>query len=552
MPNEADSVNMDFMEAALTAAGFDDEQPPAPTPQSGNGYHAPFDMPAFVTRHGLRVKTIKQDGAYGTKYILDECPFDPTHKAPDSYCGVMPSGAPYFKCSHASCAGYKWQQLRERFEPGYRNKSQQQQPNGQHHRHGPEQASEPDLPLPPTCRELYRDFPTLRPHIIHGLLREGETLNCIAAPKLGKSWLAINAALCVVTGKRFLSTFGTSPGNVLIVDNELHSETIAHRVPKVAEALGITTDEYADALRVQSLRGQLRDINGLGTLLLKFEPGQFKLIVVDAFYRCLPRGTDENSNADVAQLYNTIDTYADRLRCAFMLIHHSTKGNQAGKSTTDIGAGAGSQSRATDTHLVLRPHSEPDAVVLEAAARSWPPVEPICLRWKFPIWQIDEDLDPALLKTDRPPKSAKAAPVASGGVPFDPAKPTKFQQTLSRVMELLTTNGPMTKNALKEEIGASGKTIKETTDALLEFGRIEPFDVETTRGMFPGFRVSTTDGGQTPDKPRTVHGVSTADTTTPDTAPLEGCAVVSGVVGVLPAEAADDFCPGSDADEVRA
>lgn len=48
-----------------------------------------------------------------------------------------------------------------------------------------------------------------------------------------------------------------------------------------------------------------------------FEPGQFKLIVVDALYRCLPKGTDENSNADVAQLYNSIDTYADRLKCAF-------------------------------------------------------------------------------------------------------------------------------------------------------------------------------------------------------------------------------------------
>lgn len=101
----------------------------------------------------------------------------------------------------------------------------------------PKNDEQPEVRLPPTCRELYHDYKYLRPHIIDGLLREGETMNCITAPKLGKSWLAINAALCVVTGKRWLEMFATTAGNVLIVDNELHTETIAHRIPKVADAL---------------------------------------------------------------------------------------------------------------------------------------------------------------------------------------------------------------------------------------------------------------------------------------------------------------------------
>ena len=36
-----------------------------------------------------------------------------------------------------------------------------------------------------------------------------------------------------------------------------------------------------------------------------------------------------------------------------------------------MGAGAGAQSRATDTHMVLRDHSEPGCVVVEAVTRSW-------------------------------------------------------------------------------------------------------------------------------------------------------------------------------------
>jgi len=78
----------------------------------------------------------------------------------------------------------------------------------------------------------------------------------------------------------------------------------------------------------------------------------------------------------VAGLYNLLDSYADALGAAFSLVHHSSKGNHSGKNVTDVGAGAGAQSRAADTHLVLRPHESDSAVVVEAAVRSWAPVSP--------------------------------------------------------------------------------------------------------------------------------------------------------------------------------
>src|SRR5262245_32894693 len=51
----------------------------------------------------------------------------------------------------------------------------------------PTQAPVPILP----CLELLRRYPDLRPAVIEGLLRQGETLNLIAAPKVGKSWLTL-------------------------------------------------------------------------------------------------------------------------------------------------------------------------------------------------------------------------------------------------------------------------------------------------------------------------------------------------------------------------
>jgi hypothetical protein len=264
---------------------------------------------------------------------------------------------------------------------------------------------------PLTVRDLLAQCPMLRAPIITGLLRRGETMNVIAPSKTGKSWLVLALAMAVATGRPWLETFKTEQGNVLIIDNELHRETLAHRIPQVAAALNVRMDEIAESICVQSLRGQLRDIMSLGAYFDTLAPERFALIILDAFYRFMPIGGDENDNGTMANIYNRIDAFADRMGCSFVLIHHTTKGNQSMKSVTDVGAGAGSQSRATDTHLVMRPHEEAGAVVLDAAVRSWPPVAPLALRWEFPIWTPAAELDPAALRSERPKRRPKSEDV---------------------------------------------------------------------------------------------------------------------------------------------
>jgi hypothetical protein len=262
-----------------------------------------------------------------------------------------------------------------------------------------------------SVRQLINENPELRRRVIHGLLREGETMNVIASPKIGKSWLVTDLALAVATGGMWLETFECERGDVLIVDNELHPQTSANRIPKVMQARRIPLADFADRVFVANVRGRLKDIFGLGEYFQHVPPGRFKLIVLDAFYRFMPKDSDENDNGTMSQVYNQLDCFAARLGCSFVLVHHSTKGNQSGKSVTDVGAGAGSQSRATDTHLVLRPHEQDDVFVLDAAVRSWPPIEPRCLRWTFPVWTPDDKLDPADLRRERPRRTKPTPPI---------------------------------------------------------------------------------------------------------------------------------------------
>jgi len=236
---------------------------------------------------------------------------------------------------------------------------------------------------------------------IDGLLRESETMNLISASKVGKSWGVLDLALSKATGGKWLGAFACAQGRVLLIDNELHPETLADRIRKVADARGINPATVHEAVQVVCLRGRLHDLSELRKLFDRWgiRPGDYSLTIMDALYRLVPPGTEENSNAGMARLYGWVDELAEGFKTAIALVHHSSKGDQSQKSVTDVGAGAGSISRATDTHVILRPHDDESAVVMDVALRSFAPVPSRCFRWEFPTWNPADDLNPELLSS---------------------------------------------------------------------------------------------------------------------------------------------------------
>jgi hypothetical protein len=257
---------------------------------------------------------------------------------------------------------------------------------------------------PIAASDLIRDYPRLRPVVIADLLREGETMNVVAAPKIGKSWLVHALAVAVVSGRAWLGKL-TTKGRVLLIDGELHRETLARRLRTTQETAGVSDSDMA-ALDVWPVRGQRLTIDAVAVALQDEPEGKYRLIVVDALYRFLPLDGEENSNESMTGVYNTLDGIAKRSRASVVVVHHSTKGSQSDKAVTDVGAGAGSQSRAADTHLVLRQHEEDDAVVVDVVGRSFPPMDSFVIRSTKPGWALAPELDPSLLR--KPTRRGKA------------------------------------------------------------------------------------------------------------------------------------------------
>ena len=266
---------------------------------------------------------------------------------------------------------------------------------------------------PLSIDDLLDGFPTLRPVIIDGFLRQGEIMNIIAAPKTGKSWFVLALALHVATGRDWLG-HTCKATKVLIIDNELHRETYSQRLALVMKAMGISRSELRERLEILPLRGKWTSLEYIGSKAERFKEKGYGLIVVDAFYRALPKGTVENDNGAITDLYNMLDRFASLIGCSFALIHHTSKGNQSMKSVTDVGAGAGSQSRAADTHMTLREHKDDGYLVLESVVRSFPKQEPIVLKKAFPLMVPDYEKNPEDLagKAEDKPKRRTAAETA--------------------------------------------------------------------------------------------------------------------------------------------
>ena len=251
----------------------------------------------------------------------------------------------------------------------------------------------------PEIRSLVENdiyYPDRSPVIIEGLLRTRETMNVIAAPKTGKTWLMMQLAVSIALGKPWLGRVVTQK-KILVIDNELHPGELNWRYQQVCRAMGVTLAETEGLLYLWPQRGKLKSLEEIGARLKDLEALGIEVVLLDAFYRAIPAGVDENSNTEIMQLYNKIDLYAKELRSAFILVHHTTKGSQKEKAITDIGAGAGSQSRAADTHLILLPTEDKRVVEIKGVPRSFEPVEPFEIEQKnFPLWNLVKPMVPKI------------------------------------------------------------------------------------------------------------------------------------------------------------
>jgi hypothetical protein len=234
--------------------------------------------------------------------------------------------------------------------------------------------------------DLLQKHATMRPPLIDNLLRRGEIMSLVSQAKVGKSWLSVDLVTCAALGRPWLGQNVARCNSVVLLDNELHPETLSARFRawlKYQNLNAEDTKQVLSAVTILPLRGRLRNVYDLSNVLEQ-TTGNADLVVLDALYRFFPSGFSENDNADAARLVNELDAMATERGSAFVYIHHSSKGDQSRKDTVDIGAGAGAFARAVDCHGAIYWSNRSGAwlnkkLVFNAAPRSFAPFSELVL-----------------------------------------------------------------------------------------------------------------------------------------------------------------------------
>lgn len=117
VPKETVRMKKEFFDSFNERYKVVTEQPVRRYPNYNGGGHEEFNLRNFIRSNGISVQREIPLPGGGTKFVLTECIFDSSHKAPDAAIFEMPNGAIAYKCFHQSCACHDWKEVRLKFDP---------------------------------------------------------------------------------------------------------------------------------------------------------------------------------------------------------------------------------------------------------------------------------------------------------------------------------------------------------------------------------------------------------------------------------------------------
>lgn len=91
---------------------------PKPEKRDRTNYYGTntFDLDSFLQEHNIAVRNVVTTNEY-TKYVLEHCPFNHAHSAPDAAVFKMRDGSFGFRCLHNSCQQYTFRDFRKFYDP---------------------------------------------------------------------------------------------------------------------------------------------------------------------------------------------------------------------------------------------------------------------------------------------------------------------------------------------------------------------------------------------------------------------------------------------------
>ena len=269
-----------------------------------------------------------------------------------------------------------------------------------------------DDPLPaPTFIDLFQvmadasDPSTLPPVLIEGVLHKGCKMILSGSSKAGKTLGLMHLGIAAANGIPWMGHAINRQCKVVYLDFELKPRLAKERIKEIINSQG---NEYFPTKNFMycGLRGQSRSLEDLALHIQAIKDFEPDMVIVDPFYK-LGGEYDENDAGSVGLVLDKMESFSERLDCAFVYAHHFSKGNKAETDHIDRASGSGVFARDPDAILTLTPHEEDFHLVLEATLRNFPTPEKKVIEFAWPNFIHKPDLEPNLRKAGQASESKK-------------------------------------------------------------------------------------------------------------------------------------------------
>ncbi len=322
--------------------------------------------------------------------------------------------------------------------------------------------AEQDDDLPPfeNAADIADNMPDLAPPLIDGLLRVGHKGLLTGPSKAGKSFLLMQLALAVSSGKTWLK-WRCTKGKVLYINLEIDDASFDNRFDAICNSLGMSLKIDGKGMTFWHLRGKAEPLDKLAKKIVRRAKGKnYSLIIVDPIYKVITG--DENAASDMAYFGNQFDYICNELGCSVLYCHHHSKGAQGMKKAGDRGSGSGVFTRDADAIIDLTPLEVPvedqlmdpaPAYCVSTIVREFASTPDFAIRFRYPIHELDEKLDPA--KTEGSVIGNRTA----GNNAQTKKKDERYQEFVNLLETHLKAGDHVTQSQMAEQLGVSVKTI---------------------------------------------------------------------------------------------
>ena len=171
--------------------------------------------------------------------------------------------------------------------------------------------------------------------LIEPIIPRGGMVLISGDPEAGKTWLALDAAISIASGRDWLGRFATQQGSVILIDEETTDAGFGERLRLLLRAGGYGPDELpiSIALRKGLNLSNPQRVVELASAIERVKPA---LVVIDPL-REIFEG-NENSAEEVAAVFRAMRQAAGDNAPAFLVIHHNRKNDESYRGSSHIQA----------------------------------------------------------------------------------------------------------------------------------------------------------------------------------------------------------------------